>query len=52
MQRMNYQVENWRRQDWCKNTRYYSVELKQNLFGQWIVLRRWGRVTALEGQSL
>ena len=49
---MNYQVENWRRQDWCKNTRHYSVELKQNLFGQWIVLRRWGRVTALEGQSL
>ena len=52
MQTMNYQVESWRRQDWCKDTRHYSIELKQNLFGQWIVLRRWGRKTALQGQSL
>ena len=49
---MNYQVESWRRQDWQKDTRYYSAELRQNLFGQWVVLRRWGRVTALQGQSL
>ena len=52
MQTMNYQVENWRRQDWRKGTRYYSAELRQNLFGQWVVLRRWGRVTTLQGQSL
>ena len=51
MQTMNYQVEDWQRQDWRKATRHYSAELKQNLFGQWVVLRRWGRVTALQGQS-
>ena len=49
---MNYQVEDWHRQDWLKGTRYYSSELRQNLFGQWVVLRRWGRVRAKRGQSL
>ena len=52
MQAINYQVERWRRQDWCKNSRYYSCELRQNLFGDWVVLRRWGRVSAKQGQSL
>lgn len=52
MQAINYQVERWHRQDWRKGTRYYSSELRQNLFGQWVVLRRWGRVSAATGQSL
>ena len=52
MQTINYQVEIWQRQDWQKDTKHYSAELRQNLFGQWVVLRRWGRVTALQGQSL
>ena len=26
--------------------------MRQNLFGQWVVLRRWGRVSAKQGQSL
>ena len=46
---MDYQLERWRRQDWRKDTRYYSC---QNLFGQWVVVRRWGRRSALKGQSL
>lgn len=49
---MNYRVKDWRRLDWRKGTRHYSCELKQSLFGQWVVLRCWGRVTALRGQSL
>ena len=52
MQAINYQVESWQRQDWRKNSRYYSCELRQNLFGQWVILRRWGRVSASKGQSL
>jgi predicted DNA-binding WGR domain protein len=52
MRTVIYQVEHWRRQDWSKGTRHYSAELRQNLFGQWVVLRRWGRVTAVKGQSL
>ena len=52
MQPMNYQLELWKRQDWRKGSRHYACELRQNLFGQWVVLRRWGRVTALQGQSI
>ena len=35
MQTMNYEVEIWRRQDWQKDSKHYSAELRQNLFGQW-----------------
>ncbi len=48
---MEYQLNKWKRQDWHKETRHYSCEVRQNLFGQWVVLRRWGRVSALKGQS-
>lgn len=47
----NYQMHLWKRQDWRKGSRHYSCEIKQDLFGQWIVLRRWGRVSAVNGQS-
>lgn len=49
---MDYQIQKWKRQDWHKGTRHYCCEVKQDLFGRWIVLRRWGRVSALQGQSL
>ncbi|MGC1307371.1 MAG: WGR domain-containing protein [Phormidesmis sp.] len=49
---MEYQLDKWKRQDWRKDSRHYSCEVRQNLFGQWVVLRRWGRVSALKGQSL
>ena len=52
MQVITYQVEKWQRQDWRKSTRHYSCELRQNLFGEWVVLRRWCRVSAQHGQSL
>ena len=52
MQAINYQVEKWQRQDWRKVSRHYSSELCQNLFGEWVVLRRWGRVSTHQGQSL
>lgn len=52
MQTMEYQVDDWLRRDWRKNSRHYSCELRQNLFGQWVVLRRWGRINALKGQSI
>ena len=48
---MNYQLEKWKRQDWHKGSRHYCCEVRQNLFGQWVVLRRWGRVSAFQGQS-
>jgi predicted DNA-binding WGR domain protein len=48
---VEYQVDRWQRKDWRKGTRHYSCEVRQNLFGQWLVLRRWGRVSAMQGQS-
>ena len=52
MHPISYQLERWQRQDWRKATKHYCCELKQDLFGQWVVIRRWGRVSALQGQSL
>jgi len=49
---MEYQLDKWKRQDWHKGSRHYSCEVRQNLFGQWVVLRRWGRVSAKQGQSM
>ena len=51
MYSISYEVERWQRQDWQKGTRHYCSELKQDLFGRWVVVRRWGRVTATNGQS-
>ncbi|WP_121971245.1 WGR domain-containing protein [Leptolyngbya sp. BC1307] len=49
---MEYQLDKWKRQDWRKNSRHYSCEVRQNLFGQWVVLRRWGRMSAMRGQCI
>ena len=49
---IEYQFDKWKRRDWHKGSRHYSCEVRQYLFGQWVVLRRWGRVSATQGQSL
>ena len=50
---MEYQLEKWKRQDWRKQTRHYSCEVRQNLFGQWGRTAETGDgVIALKGQSL
>ena len=49
---MDYQLEKWQRQDWRKGSRHYCCEVKQDLFGCWILIRRWGRISALKGQSI
>jgi predicted DNA-binding WGR domain protein len=35
---------------WVKETRYYQVELCQDLWGQWVVVKRWGRRGTALGQ--
>ena len=50
---MQYQLDNWQSSSWIKDTRFYSIRLYQNLFGDWIVQRNWGRnQTQGAGQSL
>ncbi|WP_036486668.1 hypothetical protein [Myxosarcina sp. GI1] len=43
-----YQIELWQRSFWQKNTRFYTVELCQNLFGDWIVKKTWGSAVSLD----
>lgn len=47
---MNYQLKRWKRQDWRKGTRFYSCQIQQDIFGDWIVLKQWGRIGAPRGQ--
>ena len=39
---IHYDMEQWQSSQWHKGTRYYSIELCQNLFGEWVVRRSWG----------
>lgn len=43
-----YQLELWQRSIWQKDTRFYTVELCQDLFGNWIVLKTWGSAVKLD----
>ena len=36
-------TEQWLYSVWLKETRHYSIELSQDLFGNWIVKCTWGR---------
>jgi predicted DNA-binding WGR domain protein len=36
---------------WVNETRYYPVELCQVLWGQWIVVKQWGRRGTALGQT-
>ncbi|MEL6441064.1 MAG: WGR domain-containing protein [Cyanobacteria bacterium J06621_8] len=50
---MQYQLKQWQYSSWVKDTRFYSIRLCQNLFGDWVVQRTWGRnMTQGAGQSL
>lgn len=40
---MQYQIEQWQSSHWSKGTRYYSIELCQDIFGDWVIRRSWGR---------
>ena len=39
---MEYQPDKWHYSTWKKNTRLYRIDLCQDIFGNWIVLRTWG----------
>ena len=44
--------EKWLYSVWLKDTRYYGLELCQDLFGNWIVQSTWGRYQSYgAGQS-
>lgn len=46
-----YEPDHWRELFWQRGDRYYWCALQQNLFGEWVVLRKWGgRKTGKGGQ--
>lgn len=38
----SYDLNNWIQSKWQRNTRFYTLTLCQNLFGNWIVQKTWG----------
>lgn len=46
-----YQLNEWRRLYWQTDHRYYIAELKQDLFGEWMVCRYWGSRTSARGNQ-
>lgn len=36
---------------WEKATRYYQVDVCQDLWGQWVLIQRWGRRRTRLGQT-
>ena len=51
MTSVRYEQEHWQELFWQRDDRYYWCALRQNLFGEWVLLRRWGgRRTRKGGQ--
>ena len=49
---INYQANRWKSAYWRKQTRYYNCELKQNLFGEWVIIRSWGDIRSNKGRQM
>jgi predicted DNA-binding WGR domain protein len=47
----NYHLKNWISFHWTKKTRYYRIILHQDLFGDWIITRVWGRIGTKMGMA-
>lgn len=49
---ITYQSHLWKSASWQRDTRYYTCELRQNLFGEWIVIRSWGDIRSKRGRQM
>ena len=49
-----YHSDLWKASFWRRETdaRYYTIELSQNLFGEWIVVRSWGDLHSKRGRQI
>ena len=50
--RMEIDAEHWLTYRWQKGNRYYVAELRQDLFGTWILKRTWGSIHTHRGQNM
>ena len=46
-----YHMSKWVTRLWETDRRYYVGEVKQNLFGQWVLVKRWGSQFSRRGNS-
>ena len=46
----NIMTEAWLRSRWEKDSRYYEILVQQDLWGQWLLTRAWGRRGSALGQ--
>jgi hypothetical protein len=45
----HYELARWRRRRWETDRRYYVAEVRQDLWGRWLLYRRWGSRTTARG---
>lgn len=43
-------TDTWLHSRWEKDTRYYELRVQQDLWGQWLLTRVWGRRDSAMGQ--
>ncbi len=48
---MNYDTRWWQRLLWHTATRWYMVELSQDMFGKWVMEQSWGERSCRNGTS-
>ena len=48
---MEIDTEHWLTYRWQKGNRYYVAELRQDLFGAWLLKRTWGSIHTHRGHS-
>ena len=49
---ISYELDKWVQSKWQRNTRFYTLTLCQNLYGEWIITKTWGSaVTRVFGKS-
>ncbi|MDJ0692361.1 MAG: hypothetical protein QNJ41_28220 [Xenococcaceae cyanobacterium MO_188.B32] len=50
---LSYQLEKYLYSDWQKDTRFYIIELCQDLWGNWLLKKTWGSVAKRDfGRSI
>lgn len=51
---LDYDTNAWIQRDWYRpaDGRYYRVQLQQDLFQSWILIKRWGKRHSRSGRSM
>ncbi|WP_206814864.1 hypothetical protein [Chroococcus sp. FPU101] len=39
---ISYEYDKWLHSKWQRNTRFYTLTLCQNIYGEWMITKTWG----------